>query len=61
MNKWGEWEFVRTLAQSAQRVWKCPICGGRIVASGFSGRLFCWGKCYCYLGSEKYHGLLSEL
>ncbi len=40
---------------------KCPICGDKIIASGFNGELFCWGKCYCYVGSEKYQGLLRGM
>jgi len=39
---------------------KCPICGGKIVASGFHGDLHCWGKCYSFLDSEKYRTLLRQ-
>ena len=34
-------------------IYKCPKCGGDIRASGFSGNLFCWGKCYHYLNDEE--------
>lgn len=26
----------------------CPLCGGPVHSSGFSGNPFCWGKCYRY-------------
>jgi hypothetical protein len=32
---------------------ECRFCGGNIVESGFSGRLFCWGKCYHYLSDTE--------
>ena len=40
---------------------KCPVCGGEIKPSGFNGELFCWGKCYCYTSSTKYHELLKSV
>ncbi len=39
---------------------KCPVCGGEIKTSGFTGNLFCWGKCYTYLNTEKYKRLLAD-
>ena len=39
--------------------WVCPKCGGKIKASGFTGNLFCWGKCYHYLSKNEVAELIK--
>jgi len=38
-------------------MYKCPKCDGEIKPSGFTGRLFCWGKCYHYLSKQEIENL----
>lgn len=56
-NESDVFQIVKNFERDSVRQWICPICLGKIVPSGFSGNLFCWGKCYCYLNTDKYNRL----
>lgn len=56
-----ELEFIRSLSIKGDGLFDCPNCGGTIKSSGFTGHYFCWGKCYCYVSSEKYNKIRRKI